>query len=94
MILTADPALLTHIKTEAVGLLGGAIFLGSWFLQAWESRKAGTPVVSLRFFLLRAFASALLMFEGIRAGSLSVAIVMGATMLLMCYNAGLILTKR
>ncbi|MCJ2178609.1 hypothetical protein [Novosphingobium album (ex Hu et al. 2023)] len=86
--------LFLQIKKEAVGLVGGAIFLGSWVLQAWESRKAGVPVVSLRFFLLRAFASALLALEAVRMQSLSVTFVMGATTLLMLYNASLILTKR
>lgn len=89
-----DPSILTGLKAEAIGLVGGAIFLGSWILQAWESRRAGAPVVSLRFFMLRALASGLLTFEGIRAGSVSVSLVMAATMFLMLYNASLILRGR
>lgn len=71
---------------EAVGMLGGAIFLVSWILQAYESRRKGLPTVSTRFFVLRSLASALLTFEGIRSGSLSVTLVMFATLLLMLYN--------
>ena len=82
------------LKEEIIGLMGGAIFLGSWVLQAWESRQRGAPVVSLKFFALRSLASALLTFEGIRAGSLSVTLVMAATLVLMLYNAALILSDR
>ena len=82
------------LKEEIIGLIGGAIFLGSWLLQAWESRQRGVPVVSLKFFALRSVASALLTFEGIRAGSLSVTLVMAATLVLMLYNAALILSDR
>lgn len=88
-----DPSILADLKDEVIGLVGGAIFLGSWMLQAWESRQAGAPVVSLRFFLLRALASGLLTFESIRAGSVSVTLVMTATMVLMLYNAYLIVRK-
>jgi len=82
------------LRAEIIGLIGGAIFLSSWVLQAWESRQWGVPVVSLKFFALRSLASALLTFEGIRAGSLSVTLVMAATLVLMLYNAGLILSNR
>ncbi len=79
---------------EALGMLGGVVFFGSWMLQAWESRRNGAPVVSARFFALRSLASALLMFEGLRSGSLSVTLVMFATLLLMLYNIYLIYKKR
>ncbi|WP_343080810.1 hypothetical protein [Ostreiculturibacter nitratireducens] len=84
--------LFADLRAEAVGLIGGAIFLGSWMLQAWESRLHGTPVVSGRFFALRAVACALLTYEGYRTGSLSVVVVMLSTMVLMLYN--LLLLRR
>lgn len=74
------------LRDEFIGLIGGAIFLGSWMLQAWETRKAGRPVVSARFFTLRSIASAMLAIEGLRAGSLSIFAVMAATLVLMLYN--------
>ncbi|WP_375172605.1 lipid-A-disaccharide synthase N-terminal domain-containing protein [Pseudooceanicola sp.] len=73
-------------RQEVIGLTGGALFFGSWVLQAWESRRAGTSVVSPRFFVIRALASALLALEGIRSGSFSIFAVMSATLLLMLYN--------
>ena len=73
-------------RQEAVGLIGGALFFGSWLLQAWESRRAGRSVVSSRFFVIRSLASALLALEGLRTGSFSVFAVMTATLLLMLYN--------
>lgn len=87
-------SLFDNLEQEIVGLFGGAIFLGSWILQAWESRRAGQPVVSTRFFLIRALACALLTYEGLRTGSLSVVIVMVATGVLMLYNVVLILRGR
>jgi len=74
------------LADEAVGLVGGALFFGSWLLQAIESRRAGRAVVSIRFFAVRAAASALLAVEGLRAGSISVFAVMAATLVLMLYN--------
>lgn len=73
-------------RAEAIGLIGGLLFFGSWMLQAWESRRAGTSVVSTRFFVIRSLASALLAFEGLRTGSFSVFAVMAATLILMLYN--------
>lgn len=73
-------------QEEIVGLVGGAIFFGSWMLQAWETRKAGKPVVSARFFVLRSLASALMAAEALRVGSLSIFVVMAATLVLMLYN--------
>jgi len=60
---------------------GGNIF---WFL--WETKVAGKPVVSARFFALRSAASLLMAIEGLRAGSLSIFLVMAATLVLMLYN--------
>ncbi len=77
------------LRDEAAGLIGGALFLGSWVLQGAESRRAGKPVVSIRFFAMRAGASALLAIEGLRSGSLSIFAVMTATGLLMLYNIAL-----
>lgn len=73
-------------QQEALGLIGGVLFFGSWLLQAWESRRAGQSVVSTRFFVIRSLASALLAFEGLRTGSFSVFAVMAATLVLMLYN--------
>ncbi|WP_419904826.1 hypothetical protein [Kiloniella sp.] len=73
-------------QNELVGLIGGAIFFGSWMLQAWETRLAGKPTVSARFFVLRSIASLLMALEGLRAGSISIFIVMAATLVLMLYN--------
>lgn len=86
--------LYAQIQTEFMGMIGGLIFFGSWVLQAWESRVAGVSVVSLRFFILRSLASALLTVEGIRSGSLSVTLVMAATLVLMLYNIYLQTRKR
>lgn len=77
---------LAAIREESVGMFGGVLFFGSWILQALESRKAGCPIVSARFFAIRAAASALLAFEGLRTGSISLFTVMIATGLLMVYN--------
>lgn len=79
-----------QLAKEAVGLIGGAIFFGSWLWQAWQSRQAGTPVVTQSFFALRAIASALLTVEGIRTQSLSITLVMSATLVLMLYNIYLV----
>ena len=78
--------LLSDLSREAFGMIGGTLFFGSWLLQSWESRRAGHPVVSARFFVIRALASLLLTFEGLRTGSLSITLVMSATALLMLYN--------
>lgn len=67
-------------------MIGGIIFFGSWVLQALETRRVGYPVVSAKFFALRALASLLLAIEGLRIGSYSVFAVMAATLLLMLYN--------
>ncbi|NDW53261.1 hypothetical protein [Aliiroseovarius sp. PrR006] len=80
----------SFLVNEAIGLIGGVVFFGSWLLQAWQSRQAKQAVVSKSFFSLRALASALLTFEGIRIGSVSISLVMGATLLLMLYNIHLI----
>jgi len=79
-----------QLAKEAVGLIGGVNFFGSWLLQAWQSRQAGTSVVTQGFFTLRAAASALLTIEGIRTKSLSITLVMTATLVLMLYNIYLI----
>ena len=83
-----------ELRDETVGLIGGALFFGSWILQAIESRRAGRPVVSIRFFAIRASASALLAVEGLRSGSLSVFVVMAATGVLMLYNIALAWQQR
>lgn len=79
---------LFHIdwRQEAIGIVGGVLFFGSWLLQSWESRRAGRSVVTARFFVIRSLASALLAFEGLRTGSFSVFAVMAATLVLMLYN--------
>jgi lipid-A-disaccharide synthase-like uncharacterized protein len=83
-----------NLQDEIMGLIGGALFFGSWLLQAYESRKLGRPTVSTRFFAIRAAASALLAVEGLRTGSLSVFVVMAATGILMLYNFLLALHDR
>ncbi|MDA7430548.1 lipid-A-disaccharide synthase N-terminal domain-containing protein [Primorskyibacter aestuariivivens] len=82
--------LLVKLSEEFLGVLGGAVFFGSWLLQSWESRLAGTSVVTERFFLMRVVASLLLALEGIRAGSLSLTLLMSATLVLMLYNVYLL----
>jgi len=86
--------LFQDLSNEFIGLLGGAMFLGSWILQSLQSKAAGSPVVSLEFFLIRCAACLLLTYEGLRTGSLSVTIVMFATFLMMAYNVALILARR
>lgn len=75
------------------GIVGGVLFFGSWLLQAWETKRQGQSVVTLRFFALRSLASIMLMLEGIRTGSISVTLVMFATFLLMLYNIHMIWKK-
>ena len=55
-------------------------------LQAWESRRAGAPVVSLKFFLLRAVGCVLLVVESLSIGSISLFIVAAGTLVLNLYN--------
>lgn len=74
------------LESEMFGIIGGIMFFCSWLLQAQESRRAGHPIVSSRFFALRIVASALLSVEAIRTGSYSIFSIMLATMLLMIYN--------
>ena len=83
---------LALLKGETLGIIGGIVFFSSWVLQAQESRRAGSPTVSARFFVLRIIASALLSVEAVRTGSFSIFSVMFATMMLMIYN--LWLSKR
>lgn len=83
-------ALLVKLSEEFLGVLGGALFFGSWLLQSWESRLAGTSVVTQRFFLMRVVASLLLALEGMRAGSLSLTLLMTGTLALMLYNVYLL----
>lgn len=85
---------LAQLVEEWMGMLGGFLFFGSWMLQAWESRRNGSPVVSARFFILRSLASALLAVEGFRSGSVSITLVMVATLFLMLYNIYLIQKKQ
>ncbi len=80
--------------SEAIGLIGGGIFFCSWVLQAWESRKAGKPTVSTLFFILRSTASLLMAFEALRVGSVSIFIVMIATLILMLYNVKVSLAEK
>lgn len=82
------------LAAELVGIIGGAIFFGSWMLQAWETRQAGKPVVSARFFAMRSAASALMAVESLRVGSLSIFAVMAATLVLMLYNLWLALRAK
>lgn len=77
---------LAVLADEAVGIAGGAVFFVSWLLQALETRRAGRPVVSARFFALRSAGSLLLAVEGLRTGSISIFVVMAATLMLMLYN--------
>ncbi|MEM7722360.1 MAG: hypothetical protein AAF376_08300 [Pseudomonadota bacterium] len=79
-------AALAEMREEIVGVIGSALFFGSWILQAIESRRVGRAVVSIRFFTIRAVASLLLGIEGVRLGSISLSVVMAATGLLMIYN--------
>ncbi|MEN0060549.1 MAG: lipid-A-disaccharide synthase N-terminal domain-containing protein [Myxococcota bacterium] len=69
-----------------VGLVGGVVFFGSWVLQAIETRQAGQPVVSWRFFAMRITGSLLLVVESIRVQSPGLFLVNLATLGLMAYN--------
>ncbi|PID58016.1 hypothetical protein CSB45_04825 [candidate division KSB3 bacterium] len=84
-----------QISPEKIfGLIGGGLFLGSWLLQAWETRKAGESIVSFNFFLLRLLGSLLLLFEATRVKSLSLSCVQGGTVFLTLYNMYMIRRKR
>lgn len=79
--------MLTKLSAFAtLGYLGGILFFGSWLLQVHETRRAGKVTVSLRFFIIRAFASLLLVVESVRVESPSLVLVNGLTCLLMLYN--------
>ena len=79
--------MLTELNAFAtLGYLGGILFFGSWLLQAYETRRSGKVTVSLRFFIIRALASVLLVVESVRVESLSLLLVNGLTCLLMFYN--------
>ena len=81
------------ISLKALGYIGSALFLGSWLLQAYETRKAETVKVSARFFTIRVIASFFLLIESIRVDSLSLTVVNGLTCLLMLYNLSMSLKK-
>lgn len=78
------------LRSELLGLIGGAIFFGSWIVQALESRRAKRSIVSVRFFLLRAIACLLMAAESVRVGSISLFVVMTATLVLVIYNIWLL----
>ena len=69
-----------------IGLSGGVVLFGSWILQAVETRRAGHPVVSGRFFALRVVGSLLLVVESFRVQSPGLFLVNLATVALMVYN--------
>jgi lipid-A-disaccharide synthase-like uncharacterized protein len=66
--------------------IGGILFFLSWVLQLWESKKAGSAVVSLNFFLLRLVASVLLIIEAVKLKSFGFLLVMICTVLMVLYN--------
>ncbi|HMB01535.1 MAG TPA: hypothetical protein VKS21_11165 [Spirochaetota bacterium] len=84
-------SLLDQIKNllqpeEIIGISGGILFFISWIVQAAESRRAGKPVVSFRFFLIRMIACIILLAESIRVASLGLSLVYTGTLLLIFYN--------
>jgi lipid-A-disaccharide synthase-like uncharacterized protein len=74
------------LSEEAFGLAGGALFLLSWALQAWESRRIGRPIVTLKFFLIRSVGCVLLIIESVSIESLSLFIIAAGTLALNFYN--------
>lgn len=85
---------LQRLADEIYGAIGGALFLGSWILQAWESKRARISVVSMRFFVIRALGCVLLAIESIRIDSFSLFLVTGGTFLLVLYNISLLRKNR
>lgn len=86
MVIELLQQILMRFSEEIFGLTGGALFLLSWVLQAWESKRVGRPIVSLRFFLIRAAGCILLISESIRIESLSLFILASGTLALNAYN--------
>jgi len=79
-------AFIAGVLDEIFGIAGGALFLGSWMLQAYESKRAQQPIVSVTFFWIRAAGCVLLAIESLRSGSWSLFVVTGGTLLLNLYN--------
>jgi lipid-A-disaccharide synthase-like uncharacterized protein len=74
------------LSFKILGYLGGALYLGSWLLQAYETKKADRVTVSARFFAIRSLGALFLVVECIRVASLSLLLVNGLTCVLMSYN--------
>ena len=71
---------------QILGIFGGFLFFSSWLLQAWESRKTKTPIVTRNFFLIRLIACIFLLIESIRLLSFGFILLYAATIVLTCYN--------
>ncbi len=69
-----------------IGLIGSVLFLVSWIVQAWETRQAGQPVVTFRFFAIRLAASTLLLVEAWRVQSYGFLCLVVGSIILIVYN--------
>lgn len=69
-----------------LGTLGGALFFGSWLLQAWESKQKGKSIVSLRFWLVRLTGILLMMVYSFQIQSLIFVITYGITGIVTMFN--------
>ena len=69
-----------------LGIIGGVIFLSSWILQAYQTKKNKKPTFSNLFFIVRIIGSVLLVIESIRVTSVGLFLVHAGTALIMVYN--------
>ncbi len=79
---------------ELCSYIGGGLFLFSWVLQAYQSKRRGEPVVTLSFFVIRLTGSVLLLVEAVRVESFGLIIVIAGTAAILVYNIALILRDR
>lgn len=72
--------------SDIIGIFGGLLFFFSWVLQAWESKKAGRPIVSMSFFVIRLIGSLILLSEAIKVRSPALIFVYVGIIAMIFYN--------
>jgi lipid-A-disaccharide synthase-like uncharacterized protein len=74
-----------------LGMFGSGIFLLSWLLQSWESKKAGKSVVGIRFWLLRIFGLICVFIYGLQIHNLVFILTNWVGIILASYNIYLVI---
>lgn len=77
-----------------LGMVGSGIFFLSWILQAYETKKAGKSIVSLRFWILRIIGLALVLVYSAQIHNLLFILTNFVGILLSLYNVLLLLKIR